>query len=159
MTNHVSDYSNGSPAIEVMFRRCSALFIDLLVVVTIYFILYILISGLIFDDKIAHAAEDTPWKNPAIFIFLATIPILYFSVFDGLFLKGTIGKLILRLMVVRKNGKRVRIHFSFIRGIVKVLSIFFFPLLITGFLTRKNRTIHDYCSGTVVKDWGQPRDV
>ncbi|MDZ7816337.1 MAG: RDD family protein [Planctomycetota bacterium] len=130
----------------------------MLVVFTLYVALYLLVSGVVLGEPANLSSGETGSASRLTFayLFLVSVPLLYFSVMDSSLFKGTFGKVIMRLKVT-KTGSEGRIHYvrGFWRALVKMVSIIAFPLLFISLFTPHNRAVHDLLANTVVRE----RDV
>ena len=143
----------------MVFKRFSAMVVDMLVVTTLYVALYLFVSGVVLGDKLANLSSgdtDSVYRLTFTYLFLVSVPLLYFSVMDSSLFKGTFGKVIMRLKVTKSDSEG-RIHFvrGFWRALVKIASMLLFPLLLISLFTPGNRTLHDLLAGTIVRE----RDV
>jgi len=97
--------------------------------------------------------SDTFKKRPAItssniewiFIFL------YWIILESSVWQASVGKRIMRIIVITKDGKRPTVFQCAVRNIKKIVSLF---TLLVGFLmvlfTSKKQTLHDKISGLLV---------
>ena len=75
----------------------------------------------------------------------------YFVIFDVINKGRTVGKLMLGILVVSKNGAALRIKKRLWRSLYKILSILILPVSVGLFLFKEGYSFQDYYMGTVTK--------
>lgn len=95
-------------------------------------------------------------NNSLVVITVAYVAKLLFlslvsAIMESSKMKGTIGKYVLKINVVRKNNEGLSFSKAFIRNIVKYLSVgILFPVLIVGLFTKREQTLHDFLVNSYV---------
>lgn len=103
-----------------------------------------------------------PWFIALVILVYGIIMIGYFIVFEYFWSGSTPGKKILRLRVMRKDGRPVTLVDSAVRNIVRFVDLFaeVYPIgLIVMFLDSKNRRLGDLAAGTYVVFDREPRNL
>jgi uncharacterized RDD family membrane protein YckC len=86
------------------------------------------------------------------FIAVMFIIVFYFSIFESSGIKGSIGKRILKIKVVKKNGDRIKFSEALLRNILKFFVSFnflFFGFMMSTF-TKYKQSYHDIFVNTIV---------
>ena len=148
------------------WKRTAAYFIDSIVVQVALQVLFRVV-GLFGSESIVKLQQLSEAKAPlqmadlSSFLGLMSIilvigicaPILYFSIMESSKLQATLGKMVLGIKVVDRNGNRLTFWRAFGRKMAKILSTL--TLNIGYFMagaTRKKQALHDKLAGTYVVD-------
>ena len=133
-------------------KRFGALFIDNLITLIPC---YIIMFGILFT--IGQRAQQTPNPDPPILLLLLMyIPFFVFPfLYEGLMLSmkdgQTLGKMALKLRVVRPDGSPISKGQGWGRPAMRVvLSVLSFIEYLPAFFTKERTTLHDMVAGTRV---------
>ena len=140
------------------WQRLFALFVDLLLIL-LFLLIFSLIEGrvynLVIQRTILDAGGETLASIGRMFTVVRTLvmiflPLLYFTVLEA-WLRGTFGKRLFGLVVVKENCQRVGIFRSVVRNLAKSVSCLLFCV---GFLmvmfTGRRQGLHDFLAGSYV---------
>ncbi|MBE6013110.1 MAG: RDD family protein [Lachnospiraceae bacterium] len=146
--------------IEVEYRlagtgsRMGAAAIDLLIQSIVFFIIIIISANSIFN---LSSINDISFNDSKLSWVIAFIIITYFLIFFGYFLlaeiimKGqTVGKRILHLRTIRKNGQPITFIQSIIRNIIRVFIDNNGVGILMMLFSKDNRRLGDMAAGTIV---------
>ncbi len=120
---------------------------------------FISFSGIdLFGESAGGLFSDVPkWTLAVLILFLFVIFAGYFVAFEWLWNGQTPGKRLLKLRVIREDGRPITFWESLARNLLRIFDAvpgFFLPVysigLITIFLSRRDQRIGDLFSGTVV---------
>jgi uncharacterized RDD family membrane protein YckC len=133
-------------------KRFGALFIDnIITLIPCYIIMFMVLFW------IGTGAQKNPNPNPPIgLLFLIYIPFFVFPfLYEGLMLSmkdgQSIGKMVLRLRVVRPDGSPIAKGQGWGRSAMRVvLSVLSFIEYLPAFFTKERTTLHDMVAGTRV---------
>lgn len=132
------------------YKRVLALIIDMIIIGIIH---YTLVSTLGFN-----AFNFPIWTFPNgmhfnISLLSTLVFIIYFTLFDFSSLKGSPGKKILSISVVKDDNSKMNLTKSLLRAVIKSFS---FSVLFIGFIpaffSENKKSLHDKIAGTVVID-------
>lgn len=106
------------------------------------------------EEQILRAYEDALKTGSTIGAFLGALFLLggvYGIVAESIF-GGTIGKMMLGIVVADDDGEKAGVGSVMVRNIFKVVSLTSLPLtVLLMFINRQNRTLHDFLSGTYLR--------
>ena len=133
-----------------VIRRALALFLDLAILFTYYLLCYILISS--FNPSII---EETPKSNLMyLIIFLLCIPVFFYSFLcETLFAGQSIGKMALKIRVVKLSGINPSIADYFLRWTFRLIDCvmtFGALALLVSLSSDKNQRLGDVVANTCV---------
>jgi uncharacterized RDD family membrane protein YckC len=138
------------------WKRCSALILDLLILLSGVALLAVIIGGVIWGMS-TISKHQVDFKVIQAFavgfgaVFSFALNWAYFTGFESSKYQATLGKKMMGLFVADKDGKRISMGQANIRYWSKVISIL---ILFAGFwmiaFTKKKRTLHDFFAGTMV---------
>lgn len=124
------------------------------IVLLICFIVRIPLSeSLIYSGINPYKLYENPSNTNALYvwIFVILLPWLYYAIFESSYLKATPGKIVLGMVVVDFNEKRISFGVATIRYFGKFISS---AIIGIGFLmvmfTQKKQALHDIIAKTVV---------
>lgn len=146
--------SNG---VAGFFRRFLAFLIDIIPIVIITaFVAYLVGFKDVLDmylrdiNNIEYRAVFLSWRN-----FIRDISFLvyciYCCVLEATTLEGTLGKMVLKIKVIKKDGTKITLLDSIKRNLFKIVS--YLPLslgFIWALFNRKRFTWHDYFAKTII---------
>lgn len=139
------------------FRRFIAFLIDIIPIVIITaFVAYlmgfkdILYMYLIDTKNIEYRAEFLSWRNSIrdiSFLFYC----IYCCILEATTLEGTLGKIVLKIKVIKNDGSKITLLDSIKRNLFKIIS--YLPLslgFIWALFNKKRSTWHDYFAKTII---------
>jgi uncharacterized RDD family membrane protein YckC len=132
-------------------RLGSRMIAGLLDLVIQYFVLY---STLFTALLIVHPTDDALTAAVVLVVYVTTM--LGYPVVCETFLRGrTIGKMALRLRVVRDDGGPIRFRHAFTRGLIGAIAerpgvLFGLPAVVAMLFSRRSKRLGDLFAGTVV---------
>lgn len=140
-------------------RRWLAIIIDGLIVAVMTLLLagaggafFAIETALLSDDAAQISAAIAQFQNDVLRVNLL-VSALYNVAFMRLFNGQTLGKIILKLRVVKKNGRRISILDAIMRNVFGyTISGMFLLGYFWALLDREKQTWHDKLAGTVVVD-------
>ncbi|TVQ45488.1 MAG: RDD family protein [Saprospirales bacterium] len=133
--------------------RLAAHFIDAFILIFGWYIIHFLF--LLFF-VLASASEEMKIiaSYLGLYMYIIGFPllvVLYFALFESSKYQGALGKILLKIKVVDRKGKRLRFGQALGRSLGKILSTL---ILFIGYLmalwTENKQTLHDYLSSTYV---------
>ena len=140
-------------------KRWLAIIIDGLIVAVMTLLLVgvsgafaIIESALLADDTTMISAAVSQFQNEVLRMNLL-VSALYNVAFMVLFKGQTMGKIMLKLRVIKKNGQRIGILDAIVRNVFGyTISGMFLLGYVWAMLDRENQTWHDKLAGTLVID-------
>jgi len=158
--NHMDDYTIKTPEqVDISYTvaglgtRFMALAIDMILQYILLFILFITFVIMLVLAELDFLNDFSQWYIAIIIISISIVNGVYFIFFE-LLLKGrTPGKVLLKLRVVRKDGRAADVPSILIRNLVRIID--FLPSMyaigmITIFINKDCRRLGDIAGGTVV---------
>lgn len=138
------------------WKRCSALILDFLFLIVSVVLLAVIIVGVIWGmSAIGKYRVDFHVIQAFVvsfgIVFAVGLSWAYFTGFESSKYRATLGKKVMGLLVVDKEGKQISFGQANIRYWGKIISmiIAFAGFWMIGF-TKKKRTLHDLFAGTMV---------
>jgi uncharacterized RDD family membrane protein YckC len=134
-------------------RRLIACLIDLIIIIVIYAVVLNIELGIYKAINNDFDLNSTRYFYPAFVLMVlssVTVIILYFSVLEASNLKGGFGKVLMKIYVVDNLGHKLKFKKSFIRALLKCISIGIFITYISVIFTKEKRTLYDFILGTYV---------
>src|SRR5215210_1869272 len=110
-------------------------------------------SGLLgnFGDRLSEAPK---WVTALLIIAVFLIWSGYFALFEWLWNGQTPGKLLLRLRVIREDGRPVTFWEAAARNLLRLFDMMPFPFysvgLVSVFVSQRDQRVGDFVAGTVV---------
>ncbi len=160
----INDFSNIKA--HILLKRGIAFILDFGGYVSLLLVTILYIVGTDAVTYFERAADADPSATAQAYFVIFGIFIIYNAIFESIFLKGSIGKLILGLRVTSKRGLTTKMLFSVARNFLKLLPILLFPHAIWGlvvgsilfaasnmypFLSPTGQTLPDLICGCIVK--------
>ena len=109
-------------------------------------------AALLSDDAVMVSAAGSQFQNEVLTMNLlvsAIYNVAFMTIFNG----QTLGKIMLKLRVIKKNGRRIGLLDAIIRNVFGYTISGMFPLgYLWAALDRENQAWHDKLAGTVVID-------
>ncbi len=105
--------------------------------------------------QVGDRLSDVPkWMLAALIILIFVLWAGYFAVFERLWNGQTPGKRILKLRVIREDGRPVTIWEAAARNLLRIFDMMPFPFysigLVSVFLSSRDQRVGDFVAGTVV---------
>lgn len=123
-------------------KRLVAYFVDVILIIVSYSIVYALVKGRL---------SELGWENsPTILLLL--VGCVYFSYFHSYQDGSTIGKKVVGIKVINKEGNSLSILYSVSRYFLWNISHILLIGLVTAFLSDSNKSLHDFAVGSYVVD-------
>lgn len=129
---------------NIQIKRIVALWIDMFVAGLIYGVIENFLPQ-VFEpiEKDLFGIQVRLQLSLAVLFYL-----LYFLVFDLLNQGVTVGKLVLKIKVVKGEDSRLTAAEHVVRTLLKMVSLIFLPIAALIFLFNKNYALHDRYTGT-----------
>ncbi|WP_424245741.1 putative RDD family membrane protein YckC [Elusimicrobium posterum] len=130
------------------WKRAAALLVDY-TILTILAIPAALLTGMTLEAL----AINPNYAGPLPFLVNVAIFLLYFSIMESSKYQGTLGKMLLLIKVVDKQGCRQTFKKAFLRNLSKFVSIipFFGGFMVAAF-TPKKQALHDILTSSFLID-------
>ena len=140
-----------------ILRRAIALAIDLVILAVVGVFLLDPVSLALGHESLKQASIDVPFSIVILrgygiwFIAVLSCAWLYFSVMESSRSRGTVGKLVVGLLVVTREEKQLSFGKASLRFWIKLLSVFTgFVGFFIAILDPRSRTLHDRVAGSLV---------
>ena len=101
---------------------------------------------------IVSAASGHREGSSGLFLFILIAQFAYFTVTQGGPRMATVGKRIMGMVVVGRDGQAIGYASAAIRYFILLITSYLFPLLLVVFFTRRRQGLHDLAVGSVVLD-------
>ena len=154
--------AHGEAATARYGARVAAWMIDAVVIYALWILLAMLVALAVLSGSDTSSAEGESGVLFAIGVFLLPLTPLYSALLHRYWRGRTLGKLALRIAVVRRDGSTVSLGQSLVRSYVRIVFLVFFPLWVLDALwplwQDERRSIHDLAAGTMVVRFASLRE-
>lgn len=157
---------NGEPRYAGFWLRTWAFLVDAVLLALVVWLLR-LAAGWAYESALSNTVLDAKGETFAYYTAIhrlgrdligLAVPLIYFTLLEGIGSCATLGKRVSGLRVVRADGQGAGLLRSLLRNLVKPLSFALccFGVLIAAWSARK-RALHDWIAGTWVVRKEAPR--
>lgn len=153
-------WSNTGEVVYAGFlRRWAAFFVDSVIVVVAFYIVFFAAMMLFAGLSVASSFEATDLSGSELFVTLLVYPIwfgmagAYYSLMESSASQATLGKMALGIKVTDRDGRRLSFAHALGRWMSASLSYLtlYIGFFLAGFTDRK-RALHDFVANTLVVD-------